>query len=262
MTDSTDIRDALIAYTGDEPPLTFAYEHVLTAGRRARRRRRIAAAAGGSLVFVAVTGVFMAALPHVRADPDVSAGVALDPAPFCAAAEAEPSSPAAVEHAAARISCYLLTAVPPLLPEADFQRIPGSSDDVLPLQAYPSQETPPIISADALVSDSRGFGEIGFGLYPAAETVEEAIASCAGCDVRQGSHGETILVHEAVEESRLRRIDVWVHKGDTVVFATATNAVPDATLDSDKQEMGRPEPPLDEDQLVELATAPELTLFP
>lgn len=302
MTDSTDIREALVAYAEDEPPMTFSYEQVVIAGRRARRRRRIAAAAAGSLVFVAVTGVVVAALPHIRADPppltlDGPSWPALDPAPYCAAAEAEPSTPAIAptthvsektgyririptepaDHAADRISCYLAKAVPPLLPGVTYHRSPGAPDGSVALEAYPvrvfdpaqpGETTPPYFSAEAFVSDSKGVGEIGFGAYPATETVEDAVASCDGCDVRSGPQGATVLVHELAEESGYRLVNVWVHRGDTVAFATATNALPaesppagEASSTAD-QEVGRPDPPLTPDQLVELASAPELTLFP
>ncbi|MEU4425876.1 hypothetical protein AB0F81_35095 [Actinoplanes sp. NPDC024001] len=294
MTESTDtdIRDALLAYTGDEPPLPFGYEQVVTAGRRVRRRRRAAAAAAGSLVFVAVAGVAVTGLPHDPAPFAVGgpSWPALDPAPFCAAAAAPPSTPAIApttvvrdlndyrvripvepaDHAAARLSCRLATVVPPLLPGFRFHLIPGAPEDGLPLRVEPAQvfdpaqpqTTLPVFSAGALVSDDEGVGEIGFGAWPAGETVAEATANCAGCEVRTGPDGATVLIDVMTGDAGLRTVNVWVHRADTVTFATTSNAVPDPATDADRQEVGRPDPPLTLDQLVRLAAAPELTLFP
>ena len=290
------IREALTAYTGEEPPLTFTFGEVLTAGRRSRRRRRAAAATAGSLVFVAVTGIFVTAWTHGREEPppvavDGPAWPALDPAPFCAAASARPSGPVIApttvadertdypiriptepaDHAAARFSCHLSRVVPPLLPGVTFHRFPGQSDGLRPLQAYPARvfdpdrpgdTAPPYFSAEAVVSDREGVGDIGFGVSAASETVADAITSCSGCAVRKGPHGETVLVHEVTEESGLRLVNVWVHRGDTVAFATASNAIPDENADAQSQQVGRPDPPLTVDQLVEVASAPELDLFP
>lgn len=61
---NTEIRDALVAYTGHEPPLTFTYDQVLTSGRRARRLRRFAAAAAGTAVAAVAASVAIVTLPR------------------------------------------------------------------------------------------------------------------------------------------------------------------------------------------------------
>jgi hypothetical protein len=295
----TRIHDALVAYTGAEPPLSFTYEEVLAGGRRARRRRRLAVAGAASVAAVAVAGGVSLVLPHRTADPAPYAAAgpswsALDPAPYCTTAGAPPtgalvkpttvinekndypiripSEPAG--HAAARISCYLAKAVPPLLPDATYHRTEGTPADALPLQAHPARlfdparpadTAPPFISADAVIADDQGAGTIGFSASPAYESAADATANCAGsCAVRSGPHGETVTVLTTTTASGYRHVEIRVYRGDMIVSASASNGVtpamaPEQASQGDREPVRR-DLPLTVEQLVELASAPEFDL--
>lgn len=301
----TEVRDALLAYTGDQPPLTFTYDHVLASGRRARRRRRIAAAGAGAAVAAVAAGAVLAVLPHTRTAPPEPYEVAgpswstLDPEPYCAAAAKPPAGPAIAPatvvsekngyrmrmptepaaHAAARFSCFLAKAVPPLLPGADFHLGAGAPAGTRPLRAdpvrvfdpaRPGDTTPPYFSASAVVSDSKGVGEVGVGVMATAESTADAIANCTGpaCTVRTGPNSETVTVLDTTSSSGVRLVNVYVYRGDTTTVASASNGIPDGAArdpnearSTAEQRPGRPDLPLTVDQLITLAAAPELDLF-
>jgi hypothetical protein len=302
----TEVRDALLAYTGDQPPPTFTYDQVLTSGRRARRRRRFAVAGAGAAVVAVAAGAALAALPDTRAtlpEPFTVAGPSwstLDPAPFCKAAAAPPAGPTIApatsvnekngyririptepaNHAAARFSCYLTKAVPPLLRAATFHRDTGTPAGAVPLQAFPvrvfdparpGDTTPPSFSASAVVSDGQGVGDIGFGVGATSASVAEVTANCAGpdCTLRQGPNGETVTVIDVTSETGYHLVNVYVYRGDTTTFASASNGRPitasraaNEARSGNDYRPGRTDLPLTVDQLVELASAPELDLFP
>ncbi|GAA1620527.1 hypothetical protein [Actinoplanes couchii] len=306
MPDSSDtqIHDALVAYTGAEPPLSFTYDEVLAGGRRARRRRRLAVAGAAAVVAAVAAGGASFALPLRSADPAPApytvAGPAwstLDAARSCEAAGAEPTSPLVepttvvnekngypiripaepADHAAARISCYLAEVVPPLLPEVTYHRSSSTPSDIMPLQAYPGRvfdparpadTTPPFITADAVIVDDQGAGEVGFGASPAYESAADAAANCtAPCTVRQGPDGETVTVLDTSAASGYHHVEVHVYRGDTITTASASNGVtpampPGEAIGSDQLEPTRHGLPLSVEQLMELAGAPELDLFP
>jgi hypothetical protein len=299
----TQIHDALVAYTDAEPPLSFTYDDVLAAGRRARRRRRLAVAGAAAAVAAVAVGGVSLALPHRRGDlllaPYAVAGPSwstLDAAPYCKTASAEPTSPLVkpttvvnekndyairipaepADHAAARISCYLATAVPPLLPDVTYHRSSSTPADTMPLQAYPGRvfdparpadTTPPYITADAVITDDQGAGTIGFGAGPAYESAADAAANCAGiCAVRRGPHGETVTVLEITEASGYRHVEVHVYRGDTIASASAENGVTPPTAPGEASSTNGLKParrdlPLTVQQLIELACAPELDVF-
>lgn len=306
MPDPTDtqIHDALVAYTGAEPPLSFTYDEVLAGGRRARRRRRFAVVSAAAAVAAVAAGGISLTLPHRSADlppaPYAVAGPSwstLDAAPYCRIASAEPTSPLVkpttvvseknnypiripaepADHAAARISCYLAAAVPPLLPDATtYHRSAPTPADIMPLQAYPGRifdperpadTAPPYITADAVVVDEQGAGEIGFGAAPAYESAAEATANCAGsCTVRTGPNGETVTVLESNAASGYHHVEVHVYRGDTIASASASNGVtpptaPGEAISSDELKPARQDLPLTVEQLIELACAPQLDLF-
>lgn len=298
----TQIHDALVAYTGAQPPLSFSYDEVLASGRRTRRRRRLAVtSAAAAVAAVAAAGVSLA-LPHGSAEPApyVVAGPSwstLDAAPYCATASAAPTGPLVkpttvvsekngypiripaepAAHAAARISCYLATVVPPLLPDVIYHRSAAALAGTMPLQAYPgrvfdparpAETTPPFITAGAVVSDDQGAGEIGFGAAPAYESAAEATTNCAGngCTVRTGPNGETVTVLDITAASGYRHVEVHVYHGDTIVSASAENGVTPATapgeaISSEDLKPARKDLPLTVEQLVELACTPQLDLF-
>jgi hypothetical protein len=304
--DSADVQihDALVAYTGAEPPMSFTYDEVLAGGRRARRRRRLAVAGAVAAVAAVAAGGVSLALPHRSADlspaPYAVAGPSwstLDAAPYCATASAAPTSPLVkpttvvnekngypiripaepADHAAVRISCYLTTAVPPLLPRVTYHRSATAPAGTMPLQAYPGRTfdparpadtTPPFITADAVVADDQGAGTIGFGAAPAYESAADATTNCTGngCTVRTGPNGETITVLDTTTASGYHHVEVHVYRAGTIVSASAENgvtpaAVPGEAISSDDLKPTRKDLPLTVEQLVELASAPELDLF-
>lgn len=303
----TDIHDALMAYTSDAPPPAFTYDRILTSGRRARRLRRIATAGAATMVATVAVSVVLLTQPHqAPTTPSTLYTVAgsswstLNPTSYCKTASAPAASPTIApttvinekndypiriptepaDHAAARISCYLAAAVPSLLPKATFHRDPSTPANTIPLQAYPSRTfdparpgdtTPPQISASAVITDDEGVGDIGFSASPAYETATAAAANCGQppCSVRTGPHGETVTVIDVTTDSGYHLVNVYVYRGDTIIFGSASNGIPDAVasnpseaVSADAKKAGRKDLPLTVDQLIDLAAAPQLNLFP
>lgn len=242
----TEIRDVLVAYTGNEPPLSFTYDHVLGGGRRARRRRRITVAGAATAVIAVVAGVALhgadaAPAPYTVVGPSWST---LDAAPYCAAASAPPTSPLVkpttvvneknsypiripaepADHAAARISCYLATAVPRLLPPGvTYHRSAETPATTMPLQVYPGRVFDPA--------------------RPAVTVLDSTTAS--------GYH----------------LINVNAYRGGTIVTASAENSVPPGAAPGQVFGSGdlrptRPDLPLTVAQLIDLICVPELDVFP
>ncbi len=172
------VRDALLSHAANEPPMTFTSSDMIRAGRRSRALHR-GAWAGSVLAVTLLAGAGLALAPTgssppiptpVALPPGTPLWTTLDSAAFCAAAAApaEPAiEPASVvnpkngfsitiptepaDHAAARFSCYLMQAVPQLMPGAAFARDPNSPAQTVPLQAFASRvltrtarSTPPL----------------------------------------------------------------------------------------------------------------------
>ena len=299
-----EIRDLLVAYTEEGPPPSFTFDGIVASGRKRRRRRRILAVGASAAAVVAVaTGLAMAA-PREEAQrlpaATVPAGpfwATLDPKPFCATANRPPTGPTIAPtsvasekngyliriptepagHAAARISCYLATAVPPRLEGTDFYRDTATPAGTTPLQAFPlrtfdparpGDTAPPIVSASAVLRDEDGVGEIGFGVSAASESEAEVRAGCDGpCTVRIGPHGETVTVLDVRTPAGFRLVNIWIYRGDCAMFASASNGVTGPTASGEagvleNETPGRKDLPLSVDDLIDLASAPEMTLFP
>ena len=277
----TDLHDALVAYTADEPPASFTYDQVLTAGRRARRRRRATAA---GIAAVAAT-VLAAGLPHPVAAPLTPAGPSSAPS-LCDAPDVLSGDPTSVvtgtngyrmkipaepaARTADRLSCYLTRSVPEAMRGFTFLHDPAAPAGKLPLPAFPPRvfeparpgdRVPPVVTASAEFGDENGAGELGFGLSPRWQDDAAAIAGCTGaCSVRSGPKGEVATVHEATGANGYRSIGVTVYCGETVVLAVLTNgerADPAAV-----PQPGRADLPITVDELIRLASAPQLALFP
>ncbi|WP_433302006.1 hypothetical protein ACQP2F_07770 [Actinoplanes sp. CA-030573] len=292
----TDIRELLVAYTGDPPPPAFSYDGVLAAGRKRRRRRRIGAACAAVL---AAAGLGIALLPGAGSRDDLTFPVldgpfwaTLDPQPYCAKASEPPAGPTVqpttvlgtriptepAAHAGARISCYLAKTVPPRLDGTDFYRDPATPAGTRPLEAYPlrvfdpkrpAETTPPVISVSAVVRDARGVGEIGFGVSSTSPGAAAAAKDCDGhgCTVRTGPHGETIMVLDVRTSSGYRLVNIWIYRGDTTSFASAANGIttefgPGGVTSAEQQKPSRPDLPLSVDDLIAIASDPAMTLFP
>jgi hypothetical protein len=297
------VRDALLTYAADEPPMTISSTSVLDAGRRSRRRRRLAAlsgAAGGVAAVGGVLALLIPALGPAPARPPITVGgpvwTQLDPSALCAAATVPaapvpglpptatnaktgysmpvPSEPPA--HAAARISCELMRAVPALLPGASFQLEPGAAGDVQPLQvapvrvfdpARPAETSPPMIMGGAVISDAGGVGTIGFGFSPAYEPPPTSQTCQGPCVLRTGPHGEAVAVLTFVGGNGFILVNLYVYSGRTIVFVSASNGVtpPASGMQPHSLEdatVGRDDLPLTVDQLITVASSLTLTLFP
>ncbi|MET7398940.1 hypothetical protein ABZS66_36220 [Dactylosporangium sp. NPDC005572] len=291
------VRNALLSYIAEGPPMDTTSAAVLAAGRRARRRRRTGVGAATVAGIAALVGLALVAAntwPGATATVELPAGpgwTALDPSPFCAAAAApagpqvttptgaaseksgsvvaSPTEP--TEHAAARLSCYLLREVPQRLPGTTFYRGRGTPDGTLPLQVHLGRAVEPYFTSSAIVADRRGVGTIGFGFAPAQESPGTATADChaPACKVRTGPHGEVVTVVSAGSgrDGQRQLVNVRVYFGQTVAFASAsnTNAVDAATDEAGVFEdlpVGRPDLPLSVDALIDLIATPNLTLFP
>jgi hypothetical protein len=287
-----DIHDALVAYTDDAPPAAFTYDQIRLAGRRSQRLRRLATTGAVAVTVVAVTAGVTFEVYTPQSAPEAVTGPAPDRGPHCRAADLPyqhlkpttlingangfpmriPTEPP--EHAAARFSCFLAEAVSAVLPGAVLRQDPSAPADTGPLEAYPFRSrdvlkpfdpVPPAINASALLADDVGFGEIAFRVSPAYETVATAKANCRqlSCSVRTGPHGETVTVTNVTTGSGYRRTTVNVYRGDTITLASVSNGVPqDPGSDEGGKTVGRKDLPLTVDQLIDLAAAPQLDLFP
>ena len=301
------VRDALLSHAANESPMTFTSSDMIRAGRRSRTLHR-GAWAGSVLAVTLVAGAGLALAPTGSSPPapgpfalppGTPLWTTLDSAAFCAeaAAPAEPAiEPTSVvnpkngfsitiptepaNHAAARFSCYLMQAVPQLMPGAAFARDPNSPAQTVPLQAFarrvfdpdrPLDTSPPFIEANAVVADTEGVGQVGFAVSPASESVADATANCSHeCNVRTGPNGEVVTVLTVESDTGYQLVNINVYRGQTVAFASASNGVPaaltpgqvGAITDGLSPEVGRADLPLSVEDLIEILTAPELTLFP
>jgi len=80
---------------------------------------------------------------------------------------------------------------------------------------------------------------------------------------------DDLVVLDGTSKSGYRLVNVYVYRGDTITFASASNGVPDAVtpgaseaVSTDDKKAGRKDLPLTVDQLIEVAAAPQLDLFP
>jgi hypothetical protein len=256
--DDVALREALSSYvTTDEPPPRTVAAEVLTAGRQARRRHRLALLATGLAVVMA--GVAMKVGLPWALSPASTPGASL-------ATAACPSPPApGAGSPEIRMTCYLTSVVPRMLGEARFIRLYGPRG-TLPLQAYPSTDIPGAYEANAVVHDAAGLGSVIFvvGRQSGETPSGDACASKGGCSVRQGPHGELVEVHAAVSTigSDIGHVGVtiYVYTGRTTIIAGTSNSGERRFNDA----VSTPEravPPLTTEQLIEIATAPDLALF-
>jgi len=291
--DDLALRDRLRQYVqADEPPLRLTKDDVLSGGRRSRRRALAATWCAGVAAVVSITAA-VALLPGVLADrPDdlVVAGSALDPEPFCQAAQRSPgpvTTPSFVanpktggmipvpeepgERAQARLTCHLMRLVGSRLPDARFELAAHVPARTVPLQAWRTQPDEAIYTATATVLDQHGAGTIAFSLR-AADPIDVAntVVSCQGpppghCALTAGPHGEQVvaLTPRPDDETGAFSFEVTVYSGQMAIAAIATNydtrLIPAEGWPVPKT---RPEPPLTADQLIAIALSPQLTLFP
>jgi hypothetical protein len=303
----TVVRDALLRNAADEPPMTFTSDDMIRTGRRSRRLRHAGSVIGSALTVALVAGTAIALVSAgsrplakpVTLKPGTPLWTTLDTSSFCAAAAvaqvdavgsrqtvvnpkngypiAIPTEPS--EHAASRLSCYLMSAVPAHLPGAAFTRDPNTPADTVPLQVYPGRAfdpsqpeatSLPFFAASAVISDRNGVGQIGFAVSPAAESVAAATTNCQApvCSVREGPHGEVVTVLSLEWETGYRLVNINVYRGQIVTFASASNGVPSvlaagevqAITDDSTPAIGRADLPMSVDDLIDILSAPALTL--
>lgn len=309
------VRDALIAYAANEPPMTITSDVVLGAGRRSRQLRRVAAGSGAVAVMAAVFGILVllpgpfrlgsspaqpavspsAVSPSV-VSPSVVSPSAVGPSrtpgaaePFCTAASAPATPisglPASVGngkdgrqvfipteppgHAAARFSCYLMREVSVRLPGISLDRDSFAPAGTQPLQAYASRTfdptrptvTLPEFNSSTTFTTSDGiFWALRFDISALSDSVTEQTAQCTAipfCDVRSGPQGQPALVSVGDDSRGFHIFTATVYLDKTVVSASLS-----AEHSKGDNQPSADDLPLTYDQLIAIASAPELTLFP
>jgi hypothetical protein len=191
-----------------------------------------------------------------------------------------------------RMTCYLATAVAAQMPGATFTPVPPSRFNApagnKPLEAFgrlsetaqhpftsekqmqalPDNGTDLMtFMAHANVADAEGAGSISFivGSFTPkdkASLTQDCVPGHLGpgfdCQIRTGPQGQTVMVRVITNDGGLISLDVLVFSGHTQVMAMANNFVISEGRGSTAT---RATPPLDHDQLLKIASAPELVLF-
>jgi hypothetical protein len=276
-----DVRNALRCYvSAEEPPARLGSTEILAAARRSQRARTTAALASAGLAgALLVAGV--AAVPGLRSSsPDAAqpgdgftsarpCATAPGPAPAGPAADKQPLSKEQAAWARAKLTCYLAATMPRLLPDARYAKVPFPWTGE-PLTAVSRSEFPQSVNrvdAFALVRDARGTGDLTVIIEatttPPASQAAEQCRQWSFCTVRTGPNGETVVLNQAPPDPKdgVQSVSARVYRGHTCVSVEASNSdrgyagggAPAATRDR---------PILSADQVVELASSPELYLFP
>ncbi|MFC0507380.1 hypothetical protein [Micromonospora costi] len=279
-----DISGQLRAAVADAPPTRIDVDRLIADDRQHRRHR--AWTLGGSGIAAALAAV--ALVPALVAGPGTDGpGLTLPPidggpgptASLCAVVRPEPSGPEPPlqtygtvrarpterpEDGVARLTAALRNTLTGVLPE-----------DVVPAGKVPECGLPQFgyhpsyREYEAIVSLSRGEerGDLTVGLRPSA--VDNG-TSCAqapvlrDCEVRDLGDGSTALVSITTwpEGSGVQRW-VLVRKPDgTSVNASANNFTLGSDPSGPEVTLTAPEPLLTVDQLLAIARAPGLTLYP
>lgn len=259
-----DLAEALRAHVRDEPPLGLTSTDVLTAGRRSRRLRRtgyalggVAAVSGALLVAVTVPGL----LPALGTNHDVAQPVAS--APDEATCERLVGGLVDATEASDRLSCYLLDTIPRILPQATLTDNPARPGTAALVAAPDIMGSNGGISATAVVTDNAGTGIILVTVAPGPAPDPDQIAGrCGGATAkatcRIGPHSEHIETFDLGKDQRgVHSRTVYVYVGNTFIVASAMNV-----SETEPPTPTRPEPPLTIDQLIAIATSPQLVLYP
>lgn len=247
------VRDAVrLHVTTDEPPLGVTSAAVLGAARRSRRIRT--AALSGGLVLAAVATGGVTALAGIGQPIGGEADGAAAPGPAVCAELRSTPPPSNIGRAEARdrLSCHLLTTLPALLPTATFT-------EVHPWQeALVAETSEQGVSAEATVFDPAGGGSLTVMVDSTAPRAARAYAGPCNATCRTGPGGELIDVRTHRDGNGVVTNSAWVYTGRTIVGAVSRN-VPESPY---RVFPNRPTPPLTVDQLADLASAPELVLYP
>ena len=285
MPEATAVRDALVAYTSDEPPPAFTLDEVRTAGRRARRRRLalVSVAAAVTVVTgVTVAAVTLTAAPEIHAVHPVRTGP--DPTPYCrAAATAAPAPPPAPtmtvnplnrhplrilteprDRAVNRLTCAVMSRVTAMLPDATYTSRSEPLSE--PLRMYPgpypletgrSPQDTTSYGATAIIEHDGVSYSLSVALSPTPRPLKETIGVCEGqpeCAVLTDTDDRIVTYQSGSNSPGDSWATIQAHTEDTAVIV-ALNGY-------DGPGTPHVESLLSPAQLVELASAPELTLFP
>ncbi len=264
--DDIRVSQALRAHVADRPPLGLTSTTVIAAGRRSRRLRTARAVAGSVAAAVAVLGVVWTFVPGPGGG--VSDAAAPDAA-ACASLRASPPrvDVAAVEEAADRLTCYLLDAVPSALPAdtklGDNVARPGTAG----LVAVPGDvsDGDQVVSASATIMDAAGTGLLTFSVmrdktFTPGDAASRCSSPLAKARCQTGPGGEHIEIYDFGKDAYgVRVLTIDVYTGHTLVRVGTSNA-PESR--SNDQVATRAEPLFTLDQLIALATAPELRFYP
>jgi hypothetical protein len=273
-----DVRNALRCYvSAEEPPARLGSTEILAAARRSQRARTTAALASAGLAgALLVAGV--AAVPGLRSSsPDAAqpgdgftsarpCATAPGPAPAGPAADKQPLSKEQAAWARAKLTCYLAATMPRLLPDARYAKVPGAPGEPLTAVSRWDPQSVNRVDVVALVRDARGTGDLTVSVEAtttsAASKAAEDCRQWSFCTVRTGPNGETVVLNQAPPDGAgFQDVNAWVYRGHTCVLVEVSN--------SDRHVVGdggpaatRDRPILSADQVVELASSPELYLFP
>jgi hypothetical protein len=273
MMNDTDMTQALRAHVADGPPMRITSDGVIAAGRRSRHRRWLASAGGaaGLAAVVVVTAMAFTARTGpsghtVGGPPPLTTCASLQPSPVPAptqsAVPARATMDPGAESAAPRVSCYLLSAVPALMPGFTFTPNParrGTSALVAVPGGMGGGDLE--VTATSLATDASGTGLLIVSVSRATESPADE-DHCTGphakAQCRTGPNGERIEIYDfGAEPDGTHNITVYVYSGQTFILAGASNAG-----ETQNAPRTRPSPPLSVDELITLATAPELKLYP
>jgi hypothetical protein len=272
MTDNN-VAELLRVHVADGPPMGLTSSAVIAAGRRSRRQRRLLGAACALVAAVTVTSAAFAWLPAGGG----TAPPATSPAATCADLEVPSPSPPgagpsparadpdpAALAAARQVSCYLRDVLPALLPNATFAANPARPGTAALVAVPGGMGGGDLeVTATALVSDQAGTGLVIVAVSrqaapTAAQVDETCTAPTAKAQCRTGANGEHIEIYDAgVDPNGAHGITVYVYSGHTFILAGARN-----TGETQDSPPSRPEPPLTVDQLITVATAPAVKLYP
>jgi hypothetical protein len=119
------------------------------------------------------------------------------------------------------------------------------------------------VTATSLVTDSAGTGLLIVTVSrttgaQVAEAEDHCTSQTAKAECRTGPDGEHVEIYDfGAESNGAHGITVYVYSGHTLVLAGTRN-----TNETQDAAPSRPEPPLTVDQLITLATSPDLKLYP
>jgi hypothetical protein len=258
--EDTQLRQVLRDYvTESEPPIELTTTAMLTAARRQHRVRRAAAAVAG-VAAIALTVAAVAATPGVLRNlvkPDDH------PASRAGVVETCPATAITSDERQTAMTCYVLTTVAAMVPDARFEVVVDECRDAPPLYACPVGLG---YAAEAYITDAAGSGRLWINIDPIdAPGTQSKLPpeACRRpdrplCEDRSGPGGIPLQILYAPHlPSGAEYNHVVAFHAGTVVMASAGNFDP-----SGDRKPTRPHPILNIDQLITMVTAPQLNLFP